>query len=222
MAGKNSRLNRFMQMIGIVDVPQEEEESRDSYGRGPEMDGYRDRDRGRGDAYGRDSRYEPAFGGYSGQEYSSSRQAGPRYAADEYAPRSQQRTASFDGYASRGNVTPMPPRGEYRRESYAGRSGGSEQAVPRAVRSEGRQRTVIYAIHRMEECQDVISDLIAGKTLLINLEELPSDYQQRVVDTLSGASFALNAVLRKASDRIYLIAPSNVEVNDRGPMERRY
>ena len=28
MAGKNSRLNRFMQMIGIVDVPQDEADDR--------------------------------------------------------------------------------------------------------------------------------------------------------------------------------------------------
>ena len=31
MAGKNSRLNRFMQMIGIVDVPQDEADDRGAY-----------------------------------------------------------------------------------------------------------------------------------------------------------------------------------------------
>ena len=81
---------------------------------------------------------------------------------------------------------------------------------------------MIYAIRRLEDCQDVIIDLIEGKTMLINLEELHSGDQQRVVDTLSGASFALNAVLRKAADKIYLIAPSGVEINDIGSIDRRY
>ena len=223
MAGKNSRLNKFMQMIGIVDVPQDEADDRGAYGRESDMDGYRERSRN--DGYGRDNRYDSPYG-YSEANYSA-RQQPPRYSSGAYrqgaSSRTQQRTASFEDYAPRGNVTPMPPRGEYRQESFAGRQGGFEpQRASSGARSEGRQRTVIYAIRRLEDCQDVIIDLIEGKTMLINLEELHSEDQQRVVDTLSGASFALNAVLRKAADKIYLIAPSGVEINDIGSIDRRY
>ena len=37
-----------------------------------------------------------------------------------------------------------------------------------------------------------------------------------------GMTIALNAVLRKAADKIYLIAPSGVEINDIGSIDRRY
>ena len=60
MAGKNSRLNRFMQMIGIVDVPQDEADDRGAYERESDMDGYRER--GRNDGYGRDNRYDSPYG----------------------------------------------------------------------------------------------------------------------------------------------------------------
>ena len=159
MAGKNSRLNRFMQMIGIVDVPQDEADDRGAYGRESDMDGYRERSRN--DGYGRDNRYDSPYG-YAEDNFSA-RQQPSRYSSGAYrqgtTSRTQQRTVSFDGYAQRGNVASMPPRGDYRQESFASRQSGFEsQRASGGTRSEGRQRTVIYAIRRLEDCQDVIID----------------------------------------------------------------
>lgn len=86
----------------------------------------------------------------------------------------------------------------------------------------GKASTVIYYLHSLEECCDVISDLIDNKTVLLNLEEMDASLMQRAVDTLSGAAFALNATLRKASEKTYLIAPVSVEVNYTRNVERKY
>ena len=187
MAGKNSRLNRFMQMIGIVDVPQDEAVDRGAYGRESDMDGYRSAAAMMDTGATIDTIRRMAMRRITFPRGNSRRAILRARTGRGTTSRTQQRTVSFDGYAQRGNVASMPPRGDYRQESFASRQSGFEpQRASGSTRSEGRQRTVIYAIRRLEDCQDVIIDLIEGKTMLINLEELHSEDQQRVVDTLSG------------------------------------
>lgn len=89
-------------------------------------------------------------------------------------------------------------------------------------RSDGRHQTVIYYLHTLEECRNVINDLLEYKSVLLNLEDMDVRETQRSIDMLSGAAFALDAKLRKASDKTYLIAPNNVEVAMPNDVERRY
>lgn len=77
-----------------------------------------------------------------------------------------------------------------------------------------RSRTVMYSMHDFADCREVIKHLIAGNTVVLTLEEVNSDMSQRVLDTLSGAVFALKASIRRASDSTYLLAPSTVDVNE--------
>jgi cell division inhibitor SepF len=99
-----------------------------------------------------------------------------------------------------------------------------DQPQPRGnvitMHNDSRHQTVIYYLHTLEECRDVITDLIDGKTVLLNLEEMDEKTIQRGIDTLCGAAFALNATLRKASDKTYLIAPTTVEVAMTNEAER--
>jgi len=234
MAGKNGRFNKFLQTIGIVDDPVEEEylagNNRDYYGHDQGAPSYRtsSRDGGMRDSGARDNRYESPFGGYNDRDNdfgsSSSRyNAGNQYRQQNARP--QQRPSSAGNYAPRGNVTQMPLRGNFQQEPFSSRSSGRSNYDGQQQRASGansQQRTVIYAIRSLEECQHVIIDLIEGKTTVINLEDLRSELMQRAVDTLAGASFALNAELRKASDKIYLIAPRGAVVDDMGAAERRY
>ncbi|MER2204840.1 MAG: cell division protein SepF [Rhodococcus sp. (in: high G+C Gram-positive bacteria)] len=80
----------------------------------------------------------------------------------------------------------------------------------------------MYSLHSLEDCCEVIDQLIANNTVVLTMDELDGHLLQRAVDTLSGAVFALHASIRKASDRTYLVAPMSVEVNDSGDMGRRF
>lgn len=90
------------------------------------------------------------------------------------------------------------------------------------MRGDSRHQTVIYYLHALEECRDVITDLLDNKTVLLNLEDMDERLIQRGIDTLCGAAFALNATLRKASDKTYLIAPNSVDVALTNDAERHY
>ena len=89
-----------------------------------------------------------------------------------------------------------------------------------ASRGSARQRTVMFSLRNLEDCCDVIDNLILNNTVVLTIDELDARLMQRAVDTLSGAVFALHATIRKASERTYLIAPSGVEVNETYDMGR--
>lgn len=93
--------------------------------------------------------------------------------------------------------------------------------APAPVNRASAPRTVMYNLSALEECSDVVDALIANNIVLLMLDQLDDRMIQRAVDTLSGAAFALHATIRKASDKTYLIAPRTVEVNEPGYYGRR-
>ena len=93
---------------------------------------------------------------------------------------------------------------------------------PARMRVSQRSRTVMYSLHSLEDCCEVIDQLIANNTVVLTMDELDGHLLQRAVDTLSGAVFALHASIRKASDKTYLVAPMSVEVNDAYDVERGF
>lgn len=107
--------------------------------------------------------------------------------------------------------------------SYAASYGSSRSASARWNEGESsytqtpdnsyqRHQTIIIHLQSVEGCKEVILSLIEKKTVLLNLDELDSLQTQRALDTMSGATYAIGARLSRASDRTWLITPSNVEV----------
>lgn len=189
----------------------------------------------------REGSYNP--GGYAARDYDrySGRGAEPRSSyrgapqadyrpsrVDQDPVRPDPRQAPRQEYSSRAYRAPAPAAAPSYRASDPIRDEFDrlDQPQPRGnvitMRNDARQQTVIYYLHTLEECRDVITDLIDGKTVLLNLEEMDEKTIQRGIDTLCGAAFALNATLRKASDKTYLIAPTTVEVAMTNEAERRY
>lgn len=88
-------------------------------------------------------------------------------------------------------------------------------AIPENEYQGNNGQTMIYmTLHSLEDCREVVNGLLDGKTVLLNMEGMDTGTQQRSVDTLCGAAFALHATLRKASGNTYLIAPVNVRVEN--------
>lgn len=125
------------------------------------------------------------------------------------------------------NARPEPQRYDYSPRTPS-RFGSVEDEAPRFNEADrrgnrpGRQRTVMFALHALEDCCDVIDNLILSNTVVLTMDDLDPATMQRAVDTLSGAVFALHATIRKASDRTYLIAPANVEVDETYDMDDRF
>ena len=113
----------------------------------------------------------------------------------------------------------------YAASGYAAQSYGEPERASRShasQREEDRHQTLICRLRSVEECRDVILALIDKKTVLLNLEALDTVQTQRALDTMSGAAYAIGAKLSGASDRTYLITPSNVSVEQNDNDERGY
>lgn len=70
----------------------------------------------------------------------------------------------------------------------------------------------IVNVRQIEECREIIKNLLHGESILLNLENIDPKDCGRVVDLLSGAAFALQGRMIKVAHLSYLLAPENVEI----------
>ena len=239
---KSGGLNKLLNFIGLVD----DEDNRDTYGEEYSGDGY-----GRQSGYSpaRQSRAATgrasSFSRQTGSSRANNRLADSgarsryesRYDSRSAAPAGRAR-GGYDDYRAGERRTESrfddsdygAPRGQRPSARYsqpdARYSGASAnvpaRTAPQRMRVSPRSRTVMYSLHTLEDCCEVIDQLIANNTVVLTMDELDGRLLQRAVDTLSGAVFALHASIRKASDKTYLVAPMSVEVNEAYDLDRRF
>lgn len=147
---------------------------------------------------------------------------------EEEPEREERRTAPRPRPASRGGASVYErnyrsSRGEtaQRRPSARPTSAGGSMTRASSVPAV-KPDTVVYYLSTLSECADVIRDILDGTSAVINFDETDDRMSQRIIDTLSGAAFALNAKVRKITDSTYLIAPANVNINTTGRVNRKY
>ena len=224
-----SRFGKILEFIGLVD----EDDRNDRAPRDYDRQGY-----GRGSTYDpRASRNTASRRGNRAQNderaYGSNRRrpAGAVYEDDDLDMRGSRRSRERDDYSARPNPA-------MNRNSATGNFGraarfteeGDREARERAANAPARRdqqapshtRMVMLSLQRLEDCCDVIDNLIAGNVVLMTMDDLDVKMYQRVVDTLSGSVYALKAKIRKASDRTYLVAPGHVDIDDNEYVARNF
>ena len=226
MAKKGGGFGRVLEFIGLVDDEYPQDVYEEEY---------------QSDNYGRQPAYTPQRQPQPRQSRQPQRQAMTRRAAPAYEPTRTPRmnrnggTSRFDQPQQRGRE-PIPRRSNAQsdranRYDYTPRTSrfGSLDDAPADTQrgasrgaGSGRQRTVMFTLRNLEDCGDVIDNLILSNTVVLTMDTLDDRLMQRAVDTLSGAVFALHATIRKASESTYLIAPSGVEVNETYDLGGRY
>ena len=238
MARKQSGgINRLLNFIGLVD----DEDPRDTYG-----EEYTNGSYGRQGAYTPARQQRNAASGRTSSRQQNQRRSLPesmpnrfddrsqrtsRYGTrddrgyDDYSVPSRRPASRFDEDPGFNGYNPRQERSASRYEPQPERRASANlparTPAPR-MRVSQRSRTVMYSLHSLEDCCEVIDQLIANNTVVLTMDELDGRLLQRAVDTLSGAVFALHASIRKASDRTYLVAPMSVEVNDAYDVERGF
>jgi FtsZ-interacting cell division protein YlmF len=241
-------LSKFLEFIGLVDDEPETAYNRQPAGGQTYTPPRRGAENARPvrpqPGYGAGYASQGAYGQSAYAQGASSREYDRYGGRDAAEPRPSYRSAAAGEYRS-GRFEPDPPRQAPRQDYSARPAQPARPAAPYrsdpirdeferieqplqprsnviAMQNDSRHQTVIYYLHTLEECRDVITDLMDSKTVLLNLEEMEEKTIQRGIDTLCGAAFALGATLRKASDKTYLIAPNNVEVAMTNEADRRY
>lgn len=100
----------------------------------------------------------------------------------------------------------------------------AQPAPERRTRTSSRKSSNIVSIGRGEEVKVVkpqsfnesktITDYLkANKTVVVNLEGIEITTAQRIIDCIGGASYALGGSLEPISNKIFIVAPSDIEIS---------
>ena len=64
----------------------------------------------------------------------------------------------------------------------------------------------------VDDSREISETLLSGRTVILNLEGMDLEVAQRIIDFVSGATFALGGNLQRISSYIFLVTPNNVDI----------
>lgn len=88
-----------------------------------------------------------------------------------------------------------------------------KEARQGAARQAGAAGLFLANLSSLEEVNDAADQLIAGRTVLLNLEKADQFNARRLLDFFAGMVYAMDGKLKRVSAKAYLIAP------DKSPLE---
>lgn len=83
------------------------------------------------------------------------------------------------------------------------------------IHTNNNVKLVIHEPSRYEDTIKVIDDIKNRKPVVLNLLKLESEEKRKVFDFTSGAIYALEGNIQKVAKDIFILAPSNVEIDGR-------
>ena len=72
---------------------------------------------------------------------------------------------------------------------------------------------VVIEPRSFEEAKGVTDNLKNRRPIIVNLEQAEAELAQRVVDFVSGATYALNGSMQKVGNGIFLFVPNNMDIS---------
>ncbi|MBR1658937.1 MAG: cell division protein SepF [Oscillospiraceae bacterium] len=120
-------------------------------------------------------------------------------------PVQRPRTNPFAAYSADNPPASAPPPAQTRARPKEGKVvslGGG--AAPTQV--------VLITPDRFETAAEVADHLRGKRAVLLNMEATPKDVARRLVDFLSGVTYAIDGNIRKVASNTYILTPQNVNL----------
>ena len=200
--------NKFLNFIGLVDDDRPENRI-DEYGSG---------------SYGRQDAYVPSRQRSDSRASSTARRSIPAqssrsssgsrrsYSEDDSRYSTARRSARFEDDKQDFTSSQRTARSRSRFEEGDDSAETAPMPAPQQRPARNTGRTVMFSLANLKDANMVITALVKGNTIVMTLDTEDEHLKERIVDTLSGAVFALDATIRKASYQTYLLAPKSVNV----------
>ena len=80
------------------------------------------------------------------------------------------------------------------------------------IHTTAQLNVVVMQIETFDEAREIADHIKTKRPVVINLEKLDGNVARRVVDFLSGATYALDGNIQKISSGIFLVTPYNVGI----------
>lgn len=82
-----------------------------------------------------------------------------------------------------------------------------------SINATAKLQVVLTKPKTLEEARNVADSLNLKKTVILNLESVNNDTARRILDFLSGVTYANRATLCQVANGTFMITPYNVDVN---------
>ncbi len=83
-----------------------------------------------------------------------------------------------------------------------------------------KMKVIVIEPKTFDDAQQVANNLREKKPVVINFEKTEADDAKRIIDFISGTTYALNGEIKKVGHNVFLCAPSNVEEEKKVTAER--
>ncbi len=77
----------------------------------------------------------------------------------------------------------------------------------------GNMEVCVVKPTSVDDSREITETLLSGRTVILNLEGMDLEIAQRIIDFISGATFAISGNLQKISNYIFLVTPTNVDIS---------
>lgn len=84
----------------------------------------------------------------------------------------------------------------------------------KAIRGNGDPAVCIARPTSFEECSRIVSLLISGQIVLVDMKGVDYQVRQRIMDVIAGTLYVLGGGEKIISEQVYLYTPGNTEVID--------
>ncbi|MEE0954677.1 MAG: cell division protein SepF [Eubacterium sp.] len=85
--------------------------------------------------------------------------------------------------------------------------------IKRKSAASGQMEVCVIKPTKVEDYREIADTLLAGCTVILNLEGLDVELAQRIIDFSSGSCYAINGSLQKVSSYIFTLTPDGVEIS---------
>ncbi len=82
-----------------------------------------------------------------------------------------------------------------------------------SIHTQKQVRVMVAEPVSFEEAQGIAEHLKARKSVILNLEKADIHLSQRIVDFISGTTYALGGNMQKVGNGIFLFVPNNVDIS---------
>jgi cell division inhibitor SepF len=81
------------------------------------------------------------------------------------------------------------------------------------IHTAGNMKLVVHEPLNYEDAPKIVDDLKMRKTVVVNLEQLEPGIKRQIFDFINGGLYSLEGSIQKVTKDIFVLAPSNVEID---------
>lgn len=74
-------------------------------------------------------------------------------------------------------------------------------------------KIALYEPRTYADAQTIATQLLAGEAVIVNLGSIDENIGKRVLDYLGGTAFAVDGIIERVGERIFLATPHNFEIS---------